>query len=55
MIFCFSISDLIHKLSKNESKAESFNNSLLENEAIPIESLKAPFPRYLIDIENEIA
>ena len=54
MIFCFSISDLIHKLSKNESKAETFN-SLLENEAISSESLKVPFSVYLIDIENEIA
>lgn len=54
MIFCFSISDLIHKLSKNESKAETVN-SLLENEAISIESLNVPFSIYLIDIENAIA
>jgi hypothetical protein len=50
----FSISDPIHKLLKNESKAETVN-SLLENEAISIECLNVPLSLYLIDIENEIA
>jgi hypothetical protein len=39
---------------KNESKAETVN-SLLENEAISIESLNVPLSLYVIDIENEIA
>jgi hypothetical protein len=47
---CFSISDLIHKQLKNESKAETVN-SLLENEAISIESLNVPLSLYLKYIE----